>query len=384
MTALVARLLAAARTGAIAVDAEGRVALLNEAAARLLGLSPGEQVGRPLTEALARHPALASLLTGAATWEAPPSRTELSLAVDGKARTVGFSVHTARDAAGRPIGALVLLTELSQIETGLEATLARERLAAVGTMAAALAHEMRNPLAGIRLSASMLKRRIDPSLGEAGLLDEIIAEVRKLEETVNRCLTYLRPLALAAEEVDMNRTVREALALCEASRAGDADDGGAGRAVRVELRLAGDLPVVVGDPNRLREAVANLVTNAVEAMRASGGTLAVATEARHHGPADAGRAAAGAQAVVVTVADTGPGIEPDILDRIFYPFFTTKAGGSGVGLANVQKIVTAHGGWVEVSSEPGCGATFRVVLPLGPSAAVAGRSARGTRLRASA
>ncbi len=392
MTALlVARLLAASRSGAIAIDAEGRVALLNEAAARLLGLPPGEQVGRPLAEALEPHPALAGLLAEATTYEAPPSWAALPLAVGGRERTVGLSVHAAHDAAGRPIGTLVLLKELSQIETGLEATLARERLAAVGTMAAAIAHEMRNPLAGIRLSASMLKRRIDPTLGEAGLLEEIVVEVRKLEETVNRCLTYLRPLTLAAEEVELNRTVREALALCEASRAGAAGEpgtGAAGGAVRVGLRLAEELPLVVGDPDRLRDAVANLITNAIEAMRGRGGILTLATEVLHRGSVGGGGAAvgvmAGVPAVAVTVTDTGPGIEPEILDKIFYPFFTTKADGSGVGLATVQKIVTGHGGRIEVASEPGRGATFRIVLPLRSAAAMAGRGAPGARLRARA
>ncbi len=374
MTALlIARLLAASRSGAIAIDAEGRVALLNDAAGRLLGLPPGEQIGRPLAEALAPHPALARLLAEAATQEAPPTKAELPVAIDGRERTIGFTVHPARDERGRPIGALVLLKELSQIETDLEATLARERLAAVGAMAAAIAHEMRNPLAGIRLSASMLKRRIDPGLGEAALLDEIIAEVRKLEETVNRCLTYLRPLTLAAEEVDVNRVVREALALCEASHPGLLGRIAAGEAaIRVDLRLADGLPAVIGDPNRLREAVANLLTNAVEAMR-GGGTLSVATGLLPDGPAGpldrsgtpagAGRLGGG-PAVTITVADTGPGIEPDILDKIFYPFFTTKADGSGVGLATVQKIVTGHGGRIEVASEPGRGATFRIALPL--------------------
>ncbi len=367
---LVARLLASARSGAIAIDAEGRVALLNEAARRLLGLPPGEYVGRPLTDALRPYPALARLLEDAVTLEAPPSlealpsRAELALVVEGRERTLGFTVHASRDETGRPIGALVLLKGLSRIETGLEATLARERLAAVGAMAAAIAHEMRSPLAGIRLSASMLKRRIDPSLTEAGLLDEIIVEVRKLEDTVNRCLTYLRPLALVTQEVELNRLVREALALCEAPLAE------AGRAaLRVELRLAEVLPIVVGDPDRLREAVANLITNALEAMREGGGTLTLLTEALAPGPGPAAGGATGSpSAVAVTVADTGPGIEPDILDQIFSPFFTTKAYGSGVGLATVQKIVTGHGGRVEVSNEAGRGATFRIVLPLPPAA----------------
>ncbi len=395
MTApLIARLLAAARSGAIAIDVEGRVALLNEAAGRLLGLPPGEQVGRPLTEALAQHPALARLLAEAATQEAPPTKAELSLEIDGRERVIGFTVHPARDEEGRPAGTLVLLKELSQIETDLEATLARERLAAVGAMAAAIAHEMRNPLAGIRLSASMLKRRMGPAPGEAGLLDEIIVEVRKLEETVNRCLTYLRPMTLAAEAVDVNRIVREALALCEASHACALGEEAArrpgGRAVRVELRLADGLPPVTGDPNRLREAVANLITNAIEAMRESGGTLTLTTGLLPGGPPAApgvrvaaadgvsgAPCAGGAPVVAVTVADTGPGIEPDILDKIFYPFFTTKADGSGVGLATVQKIVTGHGGRIEVASEPGRGATFRMVLPLR-----AGRAAKAAPDRA--
>ncbi|HWP35766.1 MAG TPA: ATP-binding protein [Thermodesulfobacteriota bacterium] len=376
---LVTRLLAAARSGVLVVDADGRVVFVNDAAARLLGLTAPAAAGRPVSELLAAHPPLLRLVAGAAAGEATPPKTELAIRTAGRERTIGCTAHAGRDEQGRPLGALVLFKELSRVETGLEATLARERLAAVGAMAAAVAHEMRNPLAGIRLSATLLKRRLPPALDEAGLLDEIIAEVRRLEETVSRCLTYLRPLSLAFEEVDLNQVVREALGLCAASAAvplvepATAEAGGAAGAVRVELRLAEGLPRITADPDRLREAVANLITNALQAMEGKGGTLTLATAvlAPAGEPAGEGsaRRSAGAEepAVAVTVRDTGPGIDPDILDRIFYPFFTTKADGSGVGLATVQKIAAGHGGWVDVASEPGRGATFRLVLPLAPA-----------------
>jgi signal transduction histidine kinase len=368
---LVARLLATARSGAIAIDADGRIVLLNEAARRLLDLPPGEQVGRQLSEALRAQPVLTRLLAdaiavGPHAAQLPAAKAEVALVVGGRERAVGFTVHPASDESGRAVGALVLLKELSQIETGVETTLARERLAGVGAMAAAIAHEMRNPLAGIRLSASMLRRRLDLGPGEAGLLDEIVAEVRKLEDTVNRCLTYLRPLALDRQEVQLNEAVRGALALCEGTLA--ATEG----RVRVEVGLADGLPPVVGDAHRLREAIANLVTNAVEATGEAGGVVTVSTACPHGDRADVVPSA-----VYVSVADTGPGIEPDIMDKIFYPFFTTKAGGSGVGLATVQKIITGHGGCVEVSSEPGRGANFRIVLPVPPaSARLAARARR--------
>ncbi len=346
---LVARLLAVARSGAIATDADGRVVLLNDAARDLLGLPEGDLTGRPLAAVLEPCPTLARLLgdalAAAHEGESPADKAEAVVVVGGRERAVGFTVHAARDERGRPLGALVLLKALSQIETGVEMTLARERLAAVGAMAATIAHEMRNPLAGIRLSAAMLKRRIEPSPCEGGLLDAIITEVRKLEETVNRCLTYLRPIALDLGEVSVNDTVREALLLTEGALAGTAAP------IDVRLLLAEGLPPVTGDANRLREAVSNLITNALEAMREAGGTLTLAT------------AASSGAGVAITVRDTGPGIAPDILDSIFYPFFTTKPEGSGVGLATVQKIVTGHGGGVDVSSEPGRGASFRIVLP---------------------
>lgn len=350
---LVAHLLAVARSGAIAIDAEGRVALLNDAARTLLGLAPGNHEGRVLADLLAPFPSLGRLLDdalAAAGGASPPAeKAEAALVVGGRERAVGFTVHAARDREGRPIGALVLLKALSQIETGREATLARERLAAVGSMAATIAHEMRNPLAGIRLSASVLKRRLETAPVEGEMLDAIITEVRKLEETVNRCLTYLRPLALELADVSVNGTVREAIALAEGSLA-------AVPGVDLRLRLTEGLPPVAGDANRLREAVSNLVSNAIEAMREDGGTLTIET------------GSAPGPGVAITVADTGPGIDADILDSIFYPFFTTKAEGSGVGLATVQKIVTGHGGGVEVQSEPGRGACFRIVLPARPGA----------------
>jgi len=217
-----------------------------------------------------------------------------------------------------------------------------DRLSALGELAAGMAHEIRNPLGSIRGTAEILRDGIDPADKRHEFAGILIKEVDRLNRVVRDFLDFARPAPVERGRVDLNEALREILALIGPQ----ALNGG----VRVEL-TAGELPPVPGDREQLKQAFLNLVLNALQAMPA-GGTLAVSTA-----PVE-GR-------VEVRFTDTGQGIPPEKLEKIFNPFFTTRQEGTGLGLAITHRIVQGHGGRIEVTSRIGEGTTFTVIIPLG-------------------
>jgi signal transduction histidine kinase len=230
----------------------------------------------------------------------------------------------------------------------LEASSARRaRLAALGDVAAAFAHEVRNPLNAVSMGLQRLRAEFTPEPGEeyARFVDLMQGEVRRLNAIVEQFIALARPLPLKPAPLQLEELLRELAALVEAEA----------RQANVTVRVVGaaGLPPVVADRDHLKQVLLNLMLNAVQAMTA-GGALSLEAEGAR-------------DAVTVTVADTGPGIAPEALPRIFDPYFTTKPGGLGLGLTIARRIVEAHGGTLAVESEPGRGSRFRVSLPLGQS-----------------
>jgi len=368
-------LLASLSSGLVAIDAAGTVTALNEAAQRILGTPPGDLegwLGRDFREVLGERPQLVDLLEDALDGRERPSRAELALdPLPGRdAGTIGFTLLPVRDPEGEVRGAAIQFRDLSAFERMDEQERLRDRLAALGEMAAGLAHELRNPLAGMEVVAGLLRRRLPRGGEEAGLVGELVEQLRSMARTLDQVLEFVRPSALAPRELDPVALVDEAL------------DRAAARVPfpgKVERRYAPDLPLLHGDPELLRRAVTDLVVNALEAMVAceDGRELRLEVELRWErrpGPLGAVRVERGGLAaaappgarteLVLSVADTGPGVPAELRDRIFYPFFTTKEGGTGVGLASAHKVVGGHGGHIEVDSRAGGGAVFRVRLPL--------------------
>jgi signal transduction histidine kinase len=229
----------------------------------------------------------------------------------------------------------------------------RDRLAAMGELASTVAHEVRNPLNAASMTAQRLKReflaRVPEGEPERAELEELLgvmsSETQRIDRIVQQFLEYARPPRLQPEPVEL-----EALVADVAVRARPL---GETRGVRVVSSGAGAGSALV-DPAQLRQALDNLVRNAIEATP-SGGSVSLAA-----------RREAGGHAIVVS--DTGHGIDPAELPRIFDLYFTTKTDGTGVGLAVTQQVVTAHGGTIEVDSEPGVGTTMTVRLPSGKDA----------------
>jgi two-component system sensor histidine kinase PilS (NtrC family) len=224
-----------------------------------------------------------------------------------------------------------------------EAVERSKRLADLGTVAAGLAHELRNPLASISGCVELLGGAQGLSAEDQRVMGIVLRETARLDQLLGRFLEFTRPAPPQRRPADLAQVLGETLDVFAA------DPGAAG--LRLERALA---PAPVScDPDQLRQVAWNLVANAGQACRGAGrpGTVRVACT-----PAPGGGA-------TLSVEDDGPGIPPAELSRIFTPFFTTKAEGTGLGLAVVQRIVDAHGGSVEVDSAPGRGARFTVRLP---------------------
>jgi two-component system, NtrC family, sensor histidine kinase HydH len=233
----------------------------------------------------------------------------------------------------------------------------RDRLAALGQMAAGLAHEVKNPLGAIKGAAQLLS---DPGEhGHLGPVEQefvgiILEEVERLDRVVGSVLDYARPSKGDLGSVDLNAVVRRTVTVLASDRAEDCE---------IVTQLSERLPPVRADAEQLRQVLINLVKNAVQAMGGRG-TVRVRT-AIHAEPPSALTAAPPGEWVEVSVRDAGPGIAPQVLRNLFVPFFTTKDRGTGLGLAISQRMVEEMGGRIEVASHLGDGATFTVLLPSG-------------------
>ena len=228
----------------------------------------------------------------------------------------------------------------------LEAQVARqEHLSALGNLAATVAHEIRNPLNAISMGLQRLKSEFRPTQDEqeySRFIELMRQEVQRLNSIVEQFLSLARPLKLKPEELRIDKLLEE-LALLAGSDAGAAN-------VQIKVDAPSDLSSVRADRNYLKQVLLNLILNGIQAM-AGGGTLTLAARTSQ---AD----------LLLTVADTGAGIEPRLLARIFEPYFTTKSNGSGLGLAIARRIVEAHGGQINIESEVGQGSRFHISVPL--------------------
>jgi signal transduction histidine kinase len=219
-----------------------------------------------------------------------------------------------------------------------------DQLASLGQLAAGLAHEIKNPLAGIQGALELLREETGDE-GTGRLYGEMLAELERVNGILQRLLESGRPAPLRLARTDLGRLLADIVSLLRPSM----------RRLRVELRADSGpaLPPVLVDAAKLRQVLVNLIQNAAEAMAEHGGHVTVRAGAFPD-----------QESVVVTVEDDGPGIAPDHLGRLFEPFFTTKLGGTGLGLPISKSIVEQHGGRLEVSSEPGKGTTFLLLLPV--------------------
>jgi signal transduction histidine kinase len=344
------------RNGVITIRRDGTLALINDEAYRIFSL-PREplDVGRPFSEVLGARPDIVRVLSGAFELSTLPNRAELRLKdID---RVIGYTLSQVKDDGGTAIGAAMFFKDLTQVEQLEERERLRDRLASLGEMAAGIAHELKNPLAGIEVMAGLLRRQVPESVDAQSLLADIMSEAKLANAIVVEMLEFVRPIRLQVERTDIGEVLHQAVTLAESK----APRGG----VSVHLDVAPTLPTIDGDHHQLCQVFTNLLTNAFEALDGRG-TIAVraVAQALEQDPGFASDLHAPTPSLIVDVTDDGPGVAPDLSDRIFDPFFTTKPAGTGLGLPIVRKIVDAHDGRIDLMSAPGHGTRFRITLPV--------------------
>jgi PAS domain S-box-containing protein len=343
------------RNGVLAVTQDGRIAVMNEVAYRIFGLEPQPaDIGRPYLDVLRDLPDVTRIIAGAFRLSHLPNRAELRLKRTGK--VIGYTLSQVRDDRGRVTGATLFFKDLTRVEQLEERERLRDRLAALGEMAAAIAHEVKNPLAGIEVMAGLLKRQLAGNQDALSILSDIIKEAKMANAIVIEVLDFVRPIRLQVEHVAVSDVVRDAVSMAQSHiRRG---------AIEVKVTVSEELPFMQGDPHQLRQIFTNLLTNAFEAMDGRGQVSISAMQLAAEDEVAVGSDVNAVPMIQVEVADSGPGVTPDVMDKMFSPFFTTKAQGSGLGLAIVRKIVDAHDGRIDVSARPEGGVRFRVTLPV--------------------
>jgi signal transduction histidine kinase len=344
------------RNGVLAVTRDRRLALMNEVAYRILEIPPNDDdIGRPYGDVLASQPEMVRILTAAFDHARLPNRAELKLKPSGK--VIGYTLSQILDDGGRSEGAAVFFKDLTLVEQMEERERLRDRLASLGEMAATIAHEVKNPLAGIEVMAGLLRRRVADIPDAQTLLDDIINEAKTANGIVIEVLEFVRPIRLQVEQTSMAQVLHDAVTMAERK----VERGG----VAVTMNIEPQLPLIQADPHQLGQLFSNLLINSLEAMDGRGVIgLTASVGQEYEEPTAASDRRAPKATLVVEVADDGPGVPPETVERIFNPFFTTKPQGSGLGLAIVRKIVDAHNAHIDIETAPGQGTRFRVTLPV--------------------
>jgi signal transduction histidine kinase len=335
-------IVASLTSGLLVVDFGEVIRTLNPAGRRMLGLPEGDWA-RPYREVLAGVPELASLIDECLAQAQHVVRRTVKLQVPGKATHLGVTVSPIRDEAGRAYGAICLFADLSEIVDLEDQLRLKESLARLGELTAGIAHEFRNGLATIHGYARLMDpERLPEDLRPC--IAGIRSETEELGQIVTNFLNFAKPTQLTLGVLDMGAIVHRA---ADDIRSEVQARGG-------ELTITGQFGVVEGDDVLLRQAVSNLFRNALEACA----DTSVRPEIVAEGTVDREQ-----KLVRVTVTDNGPGISSSVAERMFRPFFTTKARGTGLGLPLVQKIIVTHNGRVGPVNHDG-GARLAFTLPL--------------------
>jgi PAS domain S-box-containing protein len=316
--------------------------MVSPAAEKFLGAPASTFLGRRVTDIFpVGHPLFSALHLDGDTLQEVAAETEL-ITQDGRKR-VSVSVQEIQG-AGERMGALVTLRDLDSIESINTQLQVSERLAAVGRITAGVAHEVKNPLNSMRLWLENLKECLPPDTdgGAQQAVHVLDTEIDRLDAVVKRFLDFSRPMEVRLEPTQLSKLLKEVLEIAQPQMQKSK--------VEVAQLLPIGVPDVFVDRALLKQAVLNLVLNAVEAMP-NGGQLQLTLNRR------------GDMAEII-VGDTGKGIPLENRQKIFQLFFTTRPGGSGIGLASTFRIVQLHNGSIDFTSEVGRGTTFRIELPL--------------------
>jgi two-component system sensor histidine kinase PilS (NtrC family) len=336
---LYGNVIATMSSGLMTTDGEQRVTFLNRAGGQLLGVDPDGAPGRLLSEIGFRFAddwdELRARARGPETY-----RDEVEITRGQERRVLGFSLRLLKD--GDEEGGLLLFQDLTEMKKLERQARFHSQLAAVGELAAGIAHEIRNPLASISGSVQVLSKELNVGSAERRLMEIIVSESNRLSKILEEFLRFVRPQERRVAEFDVANTVIEVMDLFRLSdEVSDAHE--------IEVDVEPRSSKLDGDRDQVRQIAYNIAKNAVHAMSA-GGRLTVV--GRESGPW-----------YRIRFADTGRGMSEEELSRLFTPFSTAFDGGTGLGMAIVRKIVEDHGGAIDAESRPGEGTTITVLLP---------------------
>ena len=333
-------------TGVITINRDDHIAMINPSAQTLLGLSPGEVLGKPASEVLSGdyQPIYAELVAGLKNARSSTISRQLSVSVKGTWLTLMGQASPLHVDNSESMGALIVFDDLTQL-------LRMQRMAAWREVARRIAHEVKNPLTPIQLSAQRLRRRYLDRLGDdADVFDEctrvIINEVDVMKRLVNEFSAFAKmPTSMPVPD-DLNKVVADSVALYRQAH----------HEVEYILELDEGMPQVDIDSSQMNRAIANLLENATTAVLDGGGAVKRVTARSVYDPE--------VHIATLDIVDTGPGISKNIKDRMFEPYFSTKKGGTGLGLVIVSRIIADHNGFIRVRDNEPAGTIFSIELPV--------------------
>lgn len=321
-----------------------RILFFNKAAEVVVRRPLEHVVGWPWEDMLEPSHPLQPLLEQAFEQQVGFRNATIALPRDGGHKEFLVSVFFVTDAQ-QAMGAMVVIKDLESIKTLQSLISYSAKLTALGRLTSGVAHEVKNPLNAMMIHLEIVKEKLDvPPEQVKQSLEVIGSEIRRLDRVVQGFLKFIRPEELSLKLLDVNALLKDVVALLETEWQKDG--------IRFAFQFDPILPLMAADEELLRQAFLNILLNACQAMP-TGGTVAISTEQE------------GGEIVRVSIADTGVGIPPEDIDKIFHLYYTTKPGGSGIGLSLVYRVAQMHDGSIEVSSKVGRGTTMVVRLPVG-------------------
>lgn len=324
------------------INREGRVILASPDAEQILGLHDVELTGLPIDESLGANHPLVETVERAYSERKSVARTTLYIPQGSRTRQLLTSVQYIED-AGEPVGALVSLRDYESFQKYESQWDLSKKLADLGRITSGIAHEVKNPLNAMVIHLEILRSKIENGAADPKPQLEILdSEIKRLDRVVQTFLNFTRPLEIKLEPVDVNTIVNQVVVLAgmEAAEHG----------VTINRDMVAGSLVVKGDADMLKQALLNVIQNGTQAMP-EGGPLKVRTLRGSDGSA------------CIAITDRGVGIPAEARDRIFNLYYTTKKGGTGIGLAQAFRAVQLHNGTIRFTSEVGVGSTFEIILP---------------------
>ena len=356
-------ILSSFRAGIVAIRSDGTISYINPIGAKILEGCPireGENIHPRATENI-----FFRVLSEALTMNYLPTRVEAELpGRDGERQSLGFTLAELKEKDGR-IGICAFFKDLTHVEMTEESENLKQRLLMLGQMAAGLAHEIRNPIASIGVHASILRSHLSGNeklLASVGMMSR---EIEKVEYIIRECLNFVRPTELGIKPVRVDTLLDGVIARMTTLHPG----------MKFSIQTPGNGGLQVdADAALLEQACTNILANAVDACHGKGSIHVFVGTSRHFTesvrlnrevekllPSQSGKEE---EFIRIHIRDNGPGIPPEVQDKIFVPFFTTKKTGTGIGLSLAQKIVHAHGGVLDMDSEVGKGTEFIIKIPM--------------------